>query len=89
MNGLTRREVRKLLGAKIRVLREARGLTRDALSGFSDIPPMMIGQMENGFMRISFENVLCFARALRVSVMELFEEGDTDEGDLGPDPAGH
>jgi transcriptional regulator with XRE-family HTH domain len=78
MNGLTRREVRKRLGAKIRKLREARGLTINALSGSSDIPPVMIGQMENGRMRITLENLLCLSRALEVPLVELFDDGNAD-----------
>ena len=48
------------------------------LSELSDIPEFMIGTIEGGRMRITFENLLCLARGLGVSVVEFFAD---DEGD--------
>jgi transcriptional regulator with XRE-family HTH domain len=78
MHGETRRDVRALVGARIRRLREERGLSLRALSDFADIPELMIGQMERGAMLIRFENLFCLARALGVQVTELFgDDADT------------
>ena len=77
MHGKTRREVRALVGARIRAIRERMGMGVRTRSALSDIPEMMIGQMECGAMLMRFENLLCVARALGVPVTELF--GD-DEG---------
>lgn len=77
MHGETRRDVRALVGARIRAIRERMGMGVRTLSALSDIPEMMIGQMERGAMLMRFENLLCVARALGVPVTELF--GD-DEG---------
>ncbi len=76
MHGVTRRGTREFVGARIRAAREARGLSLRGLSDLADIPEMMIGQMEIGRVRITFENLLCLARALGVSVVEFF--GDED-----------
>ncbi len=77
MHGETRRDVRALVGARIRAIRERSGMGVRTLSALSDIPELMIGQMERGAMQMRFENLLCVARALGVPVTELF--GD-DEG---------
>ena len=71
MEGMTRREVRELVGARIRRLREARGLSRRELTRLSDIPELTIGMTEIGRMRIRFETLLCLARALGVPVTKL------------------
>ena len=72
MHGETRRDVRALVGARIRAIRERMGMGVRTLSALSDIPEMMIGQMERGAMLMRFENLLCLARALGVPVTELF-----------------
>ncbi len=77
MHGETRREVRAFVGARIRQLREERGLSLRGLCDLSDIPELMIGQMERGAMLMRFENLLCLARALGVPVTELFGENVT------------
>ena len=73
MYGETRRETRRWLGARIRDIREAKGLSRRALADLSDIPEPMIASIENGYMRVTFENFLCLARALDVPLGSLFE----------------
>ena len=78
MHGETRRGVREFVGARIRTIRERRGMSVRKLSELSDIPEFMISTIEGGRMRITFENLLCLARALGVSVVELFGDGDTD-----------
>ena len=78
MHGETRRGTREFVGARIRAIRERRGMDVRTLSERSDIPEFMVRQMERGRVTISFENVLCLARGLGVPVIELF--GD-DEGD--------
>jgi transcriptional regulator with XRE-family HTH domain len=77
MHGETRRGVREFVGARIRKFREARGLSLRGLCDRCDIPELMIGQMERGSIMIKFENLLCLARALEVSVVDFFSD---DEG---------
>ena len=76
MHGETRREVRALVGARIRAIRERMGMGVRTLSALSDIPELMIGQMERGRMLIRFENLLCLARALGVSAVDFFGEAE-------------
>ena len=76
MHGETRRDVRAFVGARIRAIRERTGMGVRTLSVLSDIPELMIGQMERGAMQIRFENLLCLARALGVSVVEFFGEAE-------------
>ncbi|MHC5054507.1 MAG: helix-turn-helix domain-containing protein [Planctomycetota bacterium] len=69
MHGETRRDVRALVGARIRGLRERRGMGVQTLSELSDIPEFMIRALEGGRMRqMCLENLLCLARALGVPV---------------------
>jgi transcriptional regulator with XRE-family HTH domain len=76
MHGETRRDVRAFVGARIRMIRERTGMGVRTLSELSDIPELMIGQMERGAMLIRFENLLCLARALGVSVIDFFGEAE-------------
>ena len=76
MHGETRRDVRALVGARIRAIRQRTGMGVRTLSALSDIPELMIGQMERGAMLIRFENLLCLARALGVSAVEFFGEAE-------------
>jgi transcriptional regulator with XRE-family HTH domain len=74
---MLRRELREFIGARIRKVRTARGLSIEELMHLSDVPELMIGMIERGRKRISFENMLCLARALGVPVMDFF--GDAEE----------
>ncbi len=78
MHGETRREAREFVGARIRTIREVRGLSLRGLSDLADIPELMLGMIERGRKRITFENILCLARALGVPVTDFFSD---DEGD--------
>ena len=78
MHGMLRRELRESVGARIRRVREAQGLSRHDLMCLSDVPEIMIGMIERGRKRITLENMLCIARALERPVMEFFSD---DEGD--------
>ncbi|MHC5053339.1 MAG: helix-turn-helix domain-containing protein [Planctomycetota bacterium] len=73
MDGMTRRGTRELVGARIRAVREARGLSVRELGGLSDVPELMLAAIERGRMRITFENLLCLARALGVPAIDLFD----------------
>ena len=78
MHGMTRREVRTRLGARVRELRERRGMGIRTLSVLSDIPEFMIGAIERGSMRFTIEHLLCLARALAVPVTSFLGPDDTD-----------
>ena len=80
MHGETRRDVRAFVGARIRSLREARGLSLRDLTDLSDIPEFTIGRMERGGMQMRFETLLCLARALGVPVIDFFGDDDDVHG---------
>ncbi len=87
MHGETRRETREFVGARIMWFRVARGLSVRELSDLSDIPELLLTTIERGRTRITFENLLCLARALDVPVVELFVEDDSGRPDsLNADP---
>jgi len=76
MHGETRRGTREFVGARMRRFREERGLSISELHHLSDIPEMMIGQMEIGRRQITLENLLCLARALDVPLVDFFGDDD-------------
>ena len=80
MHGMTRREVGTRLGARVRELREQRGMGLRTLSELSDIPEFMIGAIERGSMRFTIEHLLCLARGLAVPVTAFLGPDDTDAG---------
>ena len=69
----SRWKIRKEIGARIRALREAKGLSVCDLAERSAVPEMEIGMLENGKRSVRFETLLCLARALGVSPTSLFE----------------
>lgn len=76
MHGETRRGMREFLGARIRRFREARGLSVRQFTDLWDIPEIMLSTIERGRMRITFENLLCLARALDVPLVEFFGDDE-------------
>ena len=83
MDGMTRRDVREEVGARIRAIRQRSGMGVRTLSILSDVPEIMLARIERGRMRITFENLVCIARALRVRVTIFLDSDDTD-GEFGP-----
>ncbi len=70
---MNRRDVRKLLGARVRELREDRGLSRDELGRRSGMSDMEVGLIENGSKPIRCEDLVCLAVGLDVSPVAFFE----------------
>jgi len=69
----SRWKIRREIGARIRGLREAKGLSVCDLAERSAVPEMEIGILENGRRSVRFETLLCLAGALGVSPTSLFE----------------
>ena len=69
----TRRQIRKLLGARVRALREERELGRLELGRRSGLSDLEVGFIENGAKPIRLEDLLCLATGLGVSLLALFE----------------
>ncbi|MBP1175553.1 helix-turn-helix transcriptional regulator [Paenibacillus jamilae] len=81
------KEVLKLVGARIRVLRKEKGLSQEALGEKGGFHFTYIGQIERGEKNVSLINVAKIAKALEVNLIQLFsyvsedpkiEESDED-----------
>ncbi len=68
-----RRDIRKLLGARVKKLREERGLTRRELGDRSGLSEMELGLIENGAKPIRCEDLVCLAKGLGVSPVAFFD----------------
>jgi transcriptional regulator with XRE-family HTH domain len=70
-----------LLGAKIRSLREARGLTQNELAEHAEVSVKHLGEVERGRGNPSLSSLQKLAGALGISLGELFvfeQEGKSD-----------
>ncbi len=70
---MSRRDIRRLLGARVRELREERGLSQDELGNRSGMSDMEVGLIENGAKPIRCEDLVCLAKGLGVSPVAFFE----------------
>lgn len=66
------KEVLKLVGARIRVLRKEKGLSQEALGEKGGFHFTYIGQIERGEKNVSLINVAKIAKALDVNLVQLF-----------------
>lgn len=62
------------LGASIRDLRNQIGLSQEALAEKSGLHRTYIGGIERGERNVSLVNIVCIARALRVTPSKLLEK---------------
>ena len=60
------------LGARIRALREAAGISQEELANRADLHRTYIGGIERGERNVGVLNLLQIARALKVRPAELF-----------------
>ncbi len=70
------KEVLKLVGARIRLLRKERGLSQEALGEKGGFHFSYIGQVERGEKNISLLNLAQIAEALEVNLIQLFSYVD-------------
>jgi transcriptional regulator with XRE-family HTH domain len=66
-------DVRIRFGARLRELRLERGLSQEALAAQAGIHRTYVGGIELGLRNPALENIARLARALRVSLGELFD----------------
>ena len=64
---------RKLLGAKIKKLREERHMTQEMLSERSNINTAYLAKIENALVNTSVRLLIKIARGLHVDVKDLFD----------------
>jgi transcriptional regulator with XRE-family HTH domain len=72
----------ELIGARIRALRRARGLTLVQLAARSDLSHPFLSQLERGRARPSMLSLEKIARALDSSQLELMEAADDESSDV-------
>lgn len=70
---MPRGDVRKRLGERIRALRRERGLSQEVLGFRAKIHRTYIGAVERGKQNVSIVNIEKIARALNVSLTEIFK----------------
>ena len=70
---LSRRDIRRLLGARVTALREERGWSRTELGDRSGLSDLEVGFIENGSKPVRTEDLLCLAKGLGVSLAAFFE----------------
>ncbi|MNW42709.1 HTH-type transcriptional regulator SinR [compost metagenome] len=79
------KDILKLVGARIKVLRKKRGLSQEALGEKGGFHFSYIGQIERGEKNVSLINLAKIATALEVNVAQLFtyvhEDSELTEAD--------
>jgi transcriptional regulator with XRE-family HTH domain len=65
------RKVKKLLGARVRRIRQENGMSQEALALACDLDRTYVGGVERGERNISLVNIHKIARALGVPASEL------------------
>ena len=69
---LASQDVDTCLGARVRTLRRARGLTQERLAEALDLSPQQVQKYEGGVSRISASTILKIAAVLSVTPASLF-----------------
>jgi len=64
----------KTFGARVRELRRANNISQEKLAELASLHRTYIGAIERGERNLSLYNIVKIARALGISVMELFND---------------
>ena len=65
-------DINKRVGFNIRKIRENKGLSQEKLAALADLHRAYIGQIERGEKNIGLRNLEKIAKALSISVKDLF-----------------
>ncbi|WAC08439.1 MAG: helix-turn-helix transcriptional regulator [Thermodesulfobacteriota bacterium] len=65
--------VKAILGARIRKLRKEKGLSQEALAEQADLHYIFVGRVERGEKNPSLINLQKLAKALEISLIDLFD----------------
>jgi transcriptional regulator with XRE-family HTH domain len=64
---------RKRFGARVRALRETKGLSQEQLAEEAELHRTYIGGVERGERNVSFDNIVRIARALGIKLKTLWD----------------
>jgi len=70
------RKIEEQFGEKVRQLRQARGLSQEELAFKAGVHRTYLGGIERGERNPSLKNIAAIAKALDVSLRDLFSFGD-------------
>lgn len=79
-------DLRKEMGAKIRAIRNAKGISGRELSNMSGVSQAFISEVERGLVAISSEKLVLIARELGVGVETLVSQVKEDQGSSQTSP---
>ncbi len=65
-------DIKTKLGAKVRKLRLAKGLSQEAFADICGLHRTYVGAIERGERNVSLENIEKIAKALGISIASLF-----------------
>ncbi len=68
--------IEKRFGHRVRELREAKGLSQEELAFIAGVHRTYLGGIERGERNPSLKNIAAIAKALKVSLSELFQLRD-------------
>ncbi len=74
MNSRREQQIQKRFGARVRELRQKRGLSQEGLAFACGLDRTYVGSVERGERNISLVNINAIASALRVPTKELFND---------------
>ena len=65
-------DIKTKFGAKVRKLRQAKGLSQEAFADICGLHRTYVGAIERGERNVSIENIEKIAKALGISIASLF-----------------
>ncbi len=65
-------DIKTKFGAKVRKLRQAKGLSQEAFADICGLHRTYVGAIERGERNVSLENIEKIAKALGISIASLF-----------------
>lgn len=66
-------DIKSKFGAKVRKLRQAKGLSQEAFADICALHRTYVGAIERGERNVSLENIEKIAKALGLSIASLFD----------------
>jgi transcriptional regulator with XRE-family HTH domain len=74
MGASKKESTRQIFGRNMRRIRRGKDLTQEDLSHATGITQAYISEIEAGKRKVSIDNIEAIAKALKVSVAQLFED---------------